>query len=186
MVTGMKHRSSMVWPVRDGNGPKRLFRTGQQACYDEQGNIVDCMHTGQDAAVRSGIEWPVPRLMQSGDVVVDRQTGLSWTQNANIGIDPVSWNDAFAVVEKLNRINAFGFSDWRLPSIIELESLADMGKHSPALPDPTIFTDIRDFYWSSTTSRYEERYAWALYLQDGAVGVGFKPLTEFFVWAVRG
>lgn len=36
------------------------------------------------------------------------------------------------------------------------------------------------YYWSSTTSMYESRYAWVLYMRDGAVGVGFKPLSEFF------
>jgi hypothetical protein len=47
------------------------------------------------------------------------------------------------------------------------------------------FINVQNFYWSSTTSMYETRYAWALYMRDGAVGVGFKSLSEFYLWPVR-
>lgn len=186
VFTGMKHRSCMLWPVRDADNSGRLHQTGQQDCYDEKGNVIDCFHSGQDAAIRSGLARPTPLLVENKDVVYDNQTGLTWTKNANISRQPVQWPEAFSIVDSLNQKKVFGFSDWRLPSIIELDSLTDMGKHSPALPDPAVFENIMDFYWSSTASRYDDRYAWVLYLQDGAVGVGFKPLKEFFVWAVRG
>jgi hypothetical protein len=80
----------------------------------------------------------------------------------------------------------FGFNDWRIPHIRELESLIDLEMHSPALPADHPFINIQDFYWSGTTSIYEPRYAWALYIQDGALGVGFKANPEFFLWPVRG
>lgn len=29
-------------------------------------------------------------------------------------------------------------------------------------------------------------YAWLLNMVDGAVGIGYKPLSEFYLWPVRG
>ena len=62
----------------------------------------------------------------------------------------------------------------------------DLTRHSPALPAGHPWEDVQEGYWSSTTSRYEPRYAWVLYTRDGAVGVGFKPEATFGAWAVAG
>jgi hypothetical protein len=78
-----------------------------------------------------------------------------------------------------------GHCDWRLPNIRELESLVDLSAHSPALPIDHPFVSVQDTYWSSTNSVYEPRFAWALYTQDGIVGVAFKPGDGFFLWPVR-
>jgi hypothetical protein len=43
---------------------------------------------------------------------------------------------------------------------------------------------VRAAYWSSTTSAFEPDWAWALYLDNGAVGVGQKRGRHFNVWAV--
>ena len=75
-------------------------------------------------------------------------------------------------------------SAWRLPTINELEALVDCATHSPALPSGHPFADVQDTYWSSTTSLYEPDWAWALYLEKGATGVGQKRFAEFSVWAV--
>ena len=73
---------------------------------------------------------------------------------------------------------------WRLPNINELESPVDCSTHSPALPKGHLFGDVREGYWSSTTSMFEPDWAWALYLTKGAVGVGQKRGAHFSVWAV--
>jgi hypothetical protein len=52
-----------------------------------------------------------------------------------------------------------GFSNWRLPEIIELESLTDMTRHFPALAGDHLFLNVQDFYWPSTTSMYNTDYA---------------------------
>jgi hypothetical protein len=54
------------------------------------------------------------------------------------------------------------------------------------LPPDHPFEEVQDFYWSSTTSVYHREYAWVLYMKDGAVGVGHKPLSEFYLWPVCG
>ena len=46
------------------------------------------------------------------------------------------------------------------------------------------FVEVQDIYWSSTTSLYEPDWAWALYMDKGAVGVGQKRFARFYIWAV--
>lgn len=184
---GMKHRSYMVWPVRKANDYEiTLFQTGQQHCYDEKGKMIPCHGTGQDGALRSGLSWINPRFIESDDTVLDRLTELIWIKNANLTVHAIDWETAFDVVKGMNRGKKYGYNDWRIPNILELESLTDMGHHSPALPAGSPFEGVQEYYWASTTSKYDNRYAWVLYLKDGGLGVGYKPLPEFFIWPVRG
>lgn len=185
---GMKQASNMVWPVRgtvaDASG---VYFTGQHHCYDEKGRTLPCKdHMMQKMALESGAGWPNPRFQVLADVALDRLTGLFWTRNASLENHFHTWPDAHAKITRMNRENAHGYNDWRIPEIREIECLADLGNHSPALPGGHPFSDISDFYWSNTTSMYETRYAWAFYMKDGAVGVGFKENAEFSLWPVRG
>ena len=122
------------------------------------------------------------RLQPTEGIVCDRLTGLSWAATA----PTLTWNAALEVAQNLKRRATAGLKDWRLPNIRELESLVDLARHSPALPAGFPRGDIPEGCWSSTTSVYEPRYAWVLYLRDGAVGVGFKPEATFHAWAVAG
>jgi len=88
-----------------------------------------------------------------------------WARVAARGETLLTWRDALEQIEKMNREKAYGCNDWRMPHIKELESLVDLGEHSPALPDAHPFFEVQNFYWSSTTSAYETNYAWTLYLQ---------------------
>ena len=115
----------------------------------------------------------------------DRLTGRVWLRSFDEMERPLRWEKAFAKIDALNTRKASGYNDWRLPNIRELESLVHLNRHSPALAADHPFADVAEGYWSSTTSIYEKQYAWVLYPRDGAVGVGYKPLPEFCVWAVR-
>lgn len=171
----------MLWPVR-GEGLGVVPRTGQSLCYDTAGKVISCAGTGQDGERRIGAPWPEPRFEMRPAGVLDRLTGLLWRRNANLTPHPVRWDEALATVAKLNQ--AGEGSDWRLPTINELESLVDCAAHSPALPSGHPFADVQDIYWSSTTSLFEPDWAWALYLEKGATGVGQKRFAQFSVWAV--
>ncbi len=184
---GMKHRSYMVWPVREIDpGGSRVCQTGQTICYDGSGHRMDCKGSGQDGEFQAGKPFPDPRFRSAGDRVHDTGTGLVWLKNANVHPQPLDWEAAHDLVSQMNRDRAYGFDDWRVPEIRELESLTDMDCHSPALPVDHPFTNVQAFYWSATASRYDTAYAWVLYTKDGPVGVGHKPLSEFFLWPVRG
>lgn len=183
MFYSHKEDERMVWPVR---GIFRLPRTGQLSCFDSSGLKIWCSGTGQDGELRSGSPWPKPRFEDKGELVIDKLTGLFWTKRADLAPGMVTWEEAFSVIKNLNNKKLGGFSDWRLPNINELESLVDAEYHNPALPADHPFEEVREFYWSSTTSFYDPQWAWALYLYKGAVGVGLKNLPNFYVWAVRG
>jgi hypothetical protein len=127
---------------------------------------------------------PEDRFRPDSRLVADRLTGLWWTCANPAGARCMTWEAALDLPVALNAETFGGRADWRLPNIRELESLVDLACHSPALPAGHPFEVRHDGYWSSTTSVYEPRYAWVLYLQDGAVGVGFKPKATFSAWCV--
>ena len=159
---GMKHGSYMVWPVRE-----ELSDGGQE-------------RESQEEFVLSKV-----RFLDHGQSVTDTYTGLEWTKDASPVSQSVGWTSALRAVDVINAEKAYGFSDWRLPNVRELESLTYMGSHSPALPAGHPFEAVQEYYWTSTTSAFEPTYAWVLYMADGAVGVGFKGKRDFFVWPVR-
>ncbi len=128
---------------------------------------------------------PEGRFCAEGASVRDTLSGLIWNRNADPVGRPLTWEEALAAVDGLNREALDAATDWRMPNIRELESLMDLQADSPALSAGHPFTRVRDVYWSSTTSVYEARYAWALYTRDGMVGVGFKPDAGFCLWPVR-
>lgn len=181
MFFGRKSDDCVVWPVR-GNSD-RLFATGQKACFDVAGDPVDCAGTGQDGALRKGLPWPDDRFVPDRDKgVLDRMTGLVWHGNADLTGGMVDFTKAREAVAGL--ASGTGLP-WRLPEIMELESLTDCSRADPALPDGHPFRAVREEYWSATDSGYEPGWAYCLYLHKGAVGVGFKDHPEFHVWPVR-
>lgn len=118
------------------------------------------------------------------DVVADHLTGLRWRRCADLTGGPATWSEALEAVAELNGSDGKVPGRWRLPNINEFESLVDCNTHSPALPPGHPFRNVGDVCWSSTTSLYEPDWAWALYLDKGAVGVGQKRQARFHVWAV--
>ena len=161
VVKGMKNSSYMVWPVR------RIYEKNQSA---------------DGFAGSGGLK---NRFTLDRETFFDRCTGLMWAKNADIASGPVRWMDALKTIKAINKNKEYGYTDWRLPNIRELDSMTDMDRHSPAVAGYDRFENIQPFYWSSTTSIYDPAYAWALYTEDGNLGVGYKSNPEFFVWCVR-
>ena len=184
MFFGRKDQYYLFWPVCGlGNGV--VAATGQKHCYDTGGNKVVCRGTGQDGELQLGGDWPVSRFVVEQHVVLDRLTGLSWLQDADIGNNnTLAWSETLRYVKNLEISLPEPFRCWRLPTINELESLVDCSRHTPALPLDHPFKNVRDVYWSSTTSFFEPDWAWALYLNKGATGVGFKQEKTFHLWPV--
>jgi hypothetical protein len=179
MFYGRKDQFFLVWPVRGSSN--FLPVTGQSLCFDTDGRVIPCTDTGQDGELLKGTAWPEPRFTLLHFVVRDNLTGLCWMRSADMTGSTADWQEALARIAALNRTSN---DIWRLPNINELESLVDCKCHSPALPKGHPFIDIREAYWSSTTSSFETDWAWALYLKKGAVGVGKKSGAHFHVWPV--
>jgi hypothetical protein len=165
--------SDQAWYIHLGGG--RIYRGRKHGAY----MLWPVAGPQQNEGPQSN------RFIVENTTVLDRLTDRMWLASFDEMERPLKWEKALATIDALNTQKAGGCADWRLPNIRELESLVDLNRHSPALPADQPFAHIAEGYWSSTTSNYEKRYAWVLYPRDGAVGVGYKSLPEFCVWAVR-
>jgi len=165
---------------------RHILHTGQTRCYDAIGREIDCQGSGQDAEFLRGAPWPLPRFETQGAVAVDHATGLSWTIDANIGVFPCTWREAFAQIAELNQQQYGGYGDWRLPNRNELRSLVSYQAKNPALPDGRPFVNVfLGWYWSSTTAAINPSYAWSVHLEGARMFYGRKN-QECLVWPVRG
>lgn len=165
--------------------------TGQQDCWDENGQPIMCAGTGQDGELQRGAAWPTPRFTDNGDgTVLDNLTGLLWLKDANCFGTPRIWQEALNLANNLadsqcGLTDGSQAGDWRLPNVRELQSLIDYGRVVPALPSAHPFLFVaRGFYWSSTTSVGSPLDAWGVVLIEGSTFAGAKPLT-WYVWPVR-
>jgi Protein of unknown function (DUF1566) len=183
MFFGRKDQYYLFWPV-SGQSNGVIPATGQKLCYDTDGGGIPCRNTGQDGELQTGVIWPDPRFIVEQSVVLDRLTGLYWLQDADVSSRTMDWAESLDFVKNFDLDLPESFSNWRLPTINELESLVDSSRHTPALPLNHPFQKVRDVYWSSTTSFFESDWAWALYLYKGATGVGFKKEKGFHLWPV--
>lgn len=172
-----KESDALFWPVR---GQSLVIpRTGQTVCFDGLGKSIPCLKTGQDGETQTGVAWPEPRFTLLGDAILDRLTGLFWHRTISEIMSP--WDQALADIASFSHASD---RPWRLPTINELESLVDASTHSPALPRLHPFELSAEGLWSSTTSFFEPDWAYVLYLNKGAVGVGHKRLASFQCWTV--
>ncbi|MBP8291952.1 MAG: DUF1566 domain-containing protein [Caldilineaceae bacterium] len=147
----------------DPNVTLNLARTGQTTCTDESGAVIGCAGTGQDGDTLAGAVWPAPRFVDNQDqTITDALTGLTWTKNAETpGYNlftcsatniTINWQQALDHVACLNSRNYLGHNDWRLPNIVELESLVN--NEQPGSDDwleAQGFVNVWGSYWSSTT-----------------------------------
>jgi hypothetical protein len=132
-------------------------------------------------AVRSGQRQNY--FMNNGDgTVTDASTGLMWQQATAPGT--YTWEQALSYGENLTLA---GYTDWRLPTITELDSIADLTRQNPAI-NTAYFPDTSAFlYWSSTTSGRDTNNAWTMYFSIGSGYDGFNyKSNNHYVRVVRG
>ncbi len=160
--------------------PFSLPATGQTACYDTDGNVIDCASAdwpGQDGFYQKGCP-TANRFVDNGDwTVTDTCTGLMWQESTAHGT--YTWQDALKYCESVEDV---GHSDWRLPNIRELLSIVDYGRSDLKI-DP-VFGAESNWYWSSTTSAGYPGGAWGVGFHSGDVNDHGKAYV-CFVRAVR-
>ncbi|MBN8489763.1 MAG: DUF1566 domain-containing protein, partial [Burkholderiales bacterium] len=100
------------------------------------------------------------------ECVKDNRTGLVWEGKTPTGMrsaasqinfagltDPaLDAYDASFYVSEVNRLRLCGYSDWRLPTLLEMQSIADYGITSGAMLSPTWFPNsgTQGFHWTAT------------------------------------
>ena len=174
--------------------------TGITTCFDDRGIEIVCPESGQafygqDAHYGPGA---MQLTLNSNGTISDEQTNLMWevkgtsdgTPDFSNPTDPdntYSWDDLSEFISLLNATNYGGFTDWRIPTVKELESILDL---SIAEPGPTI--DITLFpnckagsYWTSDTDIDNAAMAWAIDFSNSLDNITAKTDT-FSIRAVRG
>lgn len=108
--------------------------------------------------------------------ITDKQTGLMW-QQCSIGTDAVlcsgtatdySWQQALAVVQSINSNAPAGHNNWRLPSVAELNTLADTACHAPAINAGMFPATLTAQYWTASPSAADGSKAWVVDFTDGS------------------
>jgi hypothetical protein len=93
----------------------------------------------------------------------------------------MSWHQAQSYARTLALA---GRSDWRLPSVRELESLLDRTKYRPEMRSEIPFRDSRS-YWSFTTFDRSGDSAWIV-MFDGAYVLSYYKTNAYHVRCLRG
>jgi hypothetical protein len=94
----------------------------------------------------------------NGDgTVTDNVTGLIW-QSAS----PAPTYSQAGAIAYCGGLNLAGFTDWRLPSVIELFSLVDLSVAAPTINSTYFPGTVAGIYWSSTPSAGPVGNAWTV------------------------
>ena len=112
--------------------------------------------------------------------VTDTKTNLMWQQDTIEG--GLSFDEA---ITKAASLVCGGYSDWRLPTIQELQSIVDYSKVNPSI-DTTYFPNtLSSIYWSSSSTYVDSTSnAWLVYFDYGLVYL-LNKTNSFYVRCVR-
>jgi subtilisin family serine protease len=123
----------------------------------------------------SSVGIALPNTSLNWDCVKDEITGLLWENKNIIGSNPLHLRDASKryfsdtsgmpgsaeeFVSQVNSINLCGYSDWRIPSLLELQTLVNFSQNNDRfrgipLIDQNYFENTSSDYWmSSSRSNY--------------------------------
>jgi hypothetical protein len=192
----MKSNSWNVIAIRGtSTGPYKVLKTGQTGCWDSSGVSRTCSGTGEDGEYQKGSNGPSTRFTNTdgttpitGDLVLDNLTGHIWTKTANTAGGSTTWADALTYINGMNSgVNEnYGVTGWRLPNIIELESLLNYSQgNSATWLNGQGFSSVSNYYWSSTTACVPNKN-FAMSIDTGGYAfLNQKTNNGQYVWAVR-
>ncbi|RMX07086.1 DUF1566 domain-containing protein [Vandammella animalimorsus] len=211
--------TTVSWPAdasklpHTGTTGQQCYRAGSNdlvACDSPEAMALSC-DMKQDGMRRhinplsySAVPKPSGGHYDKTECVKDNTTGLIWEgklnqsghlrhyENTYTNLDNHQPGDASAYVATVNAQGLCGFSDWRLPTVRELQGLVDYSKPHPG---PTIDTDWfphtradndygywRGGYWTSESVAGVPAGAWLVYFHFGYVSY---YLRYYDVGAVR-
>jgi hypothetical protein len=133
------------------------LHTGQTTCYvADTSTEVACSlsSVGQDAYIDGTAK---SFTTKSGNVVLDDHTGLYWTSNVSSRTHPLA-------VTYCDGLTQGGYSDWRLPNIVELYTVMDSGSATQQGPHSDWVTGE---YWSSTEDPEATDVYWYVHIEPG-------------------
>lgn len=192
-----------------GDSYLRPLKTGQTASYE----------TGDDGDVQAGRDadftGPVQHDTYTSDyTTTDNATGLVWksctegqtgsdcqgtgSSGDNYGADSAkeTWANAITACTDLNSEHGSGNgyagrTDWRLPTIAELETIIKYDGLSPStfqsnFPATVDDNTVDGKYWSASANDFNTSEAWWVWFKSGAVNVVSKTPNSYYVRCVSG
>ncbi len=156
----------------------KLLKTGQTTCYDYDTNqAVTCTqaHKGQDGYYQMGLDRSYTRD-DAKEIVTDNTTGLIWQDDNDAKTVRGDWDGAKTYCQNLT---LGGYSDWRLPTIRELQTLPDFSKVNPAIDSEFQNVYTSDLYWSSTTRAGGSFDAWGVLFNAGYSINGYRAFNNY-------
>lgn len=109
---------------------------------------------------------------QGNGTVTDKNTALMWQQDGTASSN-LTWEKALNYCETLV---LGGYTDWRMPNVKELMSLADYSQTDDPAINKGFFDKTKSvFYWASTTTNHEDfaSHAWGVDFYNGS------PIFEY-------
>ncbi|WP_152421470.1 DUF1566 domain-containing protein [Desulfocurvibacter africanus] len=202
------------------SGAAIVLATGSGGNLPVTGQTTEYIE-GDDGTYQAGTDFPSIRFCDNNDgTMTDNMTGLMWVKNANAigtlhqsfdtfgivdwvnlifctaGDGAVTWQEALTFVAGLNNGTykcgvTPDYSDWRLPTINELETLINYQIRPQTWLTSQGFSNIPTInssrYWSSTT--FAPNTSWVLmadFSNQACVTLTSKDYCMVNVWPVRG
>ena len=176
--------------------------TGQTKSYNISGVEVTDNSLKDDGYYKKGTP---SNYTRASDMVSDARRNLMWQDNAaaagthrpwlteeNDGacqLNPTSTacynTSGYTVTTYCSDLTLGGYTDWRLPTVTELEGIVDYSKEHPSI-DTAYFNHVSSSgYWSSSTWENYKGNAWIVYFDNGDVGLDQLKKINHYVRCVR-
>jgi hypothetical protein len=163
-----------------GGGGAELH-SGQTSCYDASNNPDSCPPSSGPAnqdAQNDGTAKDYTNNGCGGGTVLDNHTGLCWQKDHKDNCAPLTWENALSYCSTLANgsgglTDGSSAGDWRVPSNVELITLADYSYPSSRYLN-SVFTQTGwnstcYGYWSSTTVPSSTSSAYILHSNGGFI-----------------
>lgn len=139
--------------VKVGVAPNyRIIQRNNDRCIEEAHTGLTWELKTTDTSIHNvdyGVYWYEPDLRKNGG-----NAGLEHDFNAEFAAGEIcgfhiEYCNTHAFINKLNEQKYCGYSDWRLPSLLELNNLVDYGATTPPLVYAPVVVTMDSFYWTS-------------------------------------
>ena len=123
-------------------------------------------------------------ICQGNSTVNDTQTGMLW-QRYSLGVfgyqpcastvQRYNWRNAVQAARAANTAGGmYGYCDWRLPTLAEMQTLLQPQPAPPMIDSPVFPATASALYWTSTEQPGRLDAAWGLDFANGRDSLGCK------------